>query len=523
MKSAKDLFATVRKQLGEFFSKMGKGKAIRLGILAALFLVVLIVGLSFLSSTKYTVLYSEMKASDAGEIMKVLSSMGVDAKAQGTDTILVPSDKADSLRMELAAQGYPESGVNYDIFEKASGLGTTDMEKQTYLQFQLQDNLRRTILMLDGVKDAAVSISLASDSPYVLSGEDKPANAAIMLETEDGDKLTQSQVKAIGELVSKSVPGGIEMENIRIIDSKMTLYDLTGEEESQTTGTQLELQNQARDSLQQQVINLLTPVFGSGNVLAEVNVVLDFDKKTTESVEFAPPVEGETEGIAVSGADLAETIRNYNGAEGTTGVDSNGGSDSYTAQDEDGNDVYSKVTKEVNMEVNQTKTKIESAQGQIKELSVAVILNSALEIEDYTTNVKDLVAKAVGVDPANVSVERLPFQEDTQSEAAQALAQQQKIMSEKQTAEIIKVGVIALAVLLVVFIVLRFLRNTFRKPAAVAGGEVYVVGDTGARSEGGIKEELSPTQLSKQEIADYIESNAESVAMLLRNWLTDDD
>jgi len=153
-------------------------------------------------------------------------------------------------------------------------------------------------------------------------------------------------------------------------------------------------------------------------------------------------------------------------------------------------------------------------------MSVAVILNSALEIEDYTTNVKDLVAKAVGVDPANVSVERLPFQEDTQSEAAQALAQQQKIMSEKQTAEIIKVGVIALAVLLVVFIVLRFLRNTFRKPAAVAGGEVYVVDDTGARSEGGI---LSPTQLSKQEIADYIESNAESVAMLLRNWLTDDD
>ena len=527
MKSAKDLFATLRKQLNEFFAKTGKGKLIRIGILAAVFLIVVIVGLSLLSTTNYSVLYSDMETQDAGEIMEVLQSMGVDAKAEGSDTILVSSDRVDSLRMELSAQGYPKSGVNYDIFEKASGLGTTDMEKKTYLQFQLQANLRNTILMLDGVKDAAVSISMAEDSPFVLSGEEQPATAAIMLEMEAGTKLTQPQVQAIGELVGKSVPGGLSLEDIRIIDSEMNLYDLTGENASDNAGSHLDLQNETRDSLQEQIINLLNPIFGNGNVLAEVNVMLDFDKKTTEEVKFSPPIEGETEGIAVSVKDLAETIHNYSGSGegGTAGTDSNGGANSYQSA-EDGEDaVYSKVTKEMNLEVNQTKSLIESAQGQIKELSVAVILNSSLELDDYTENVKDLVAKAVGVDTANISVERLPFQNEGQSEVADTFSQQQELLNSAQTGSLMRVIVIALAVIAVVFLIIRTLRSILKPKAApqAKSGEAFVVGDAGVTTVKIDPETLNPAQMNKKEIEEYIEKNAESVAQLLRNWLTDED
>ncbi len=292
MKGPKDLFSTIRKQIGEFFSKTSKGKLIRIGILAALFLVVVIVGVSLLSTASYSVLYSGMEAKDAGEIMDVLSSMGVDARAEGTDTILVASDKVDSLRMELSAQGYPKSGVNYDIFEKASGLGTTDMEKRTYLQFQLQANLRTPSSCSTASRTPRVSISMADDSAFVLSGEDKPATAAIMLDIEKGTKLTQSQVQAIGELVSKSVPGGLSLDNIRIIDSQMNLYDLTGNDPARDVGSHFDLQAETRDNLQEQIINLLTPVFGGGNVLAEVNVLLDFDKKTTEEVSSRRPSRG---------------------------------------------------------------------------------------------------------------------------------------------------------------------------------------------------------------------------------------
>lgn len=525
MKGPKDLLATVRKQIGEFFSKTDKKKLIRIGILAALFLIVVIVGLSLLTATKYSVLYSDMKAQDAGEIMEVLSSMGVDAKAQGTDTILVPSEKVDSLRMELASQGYPKSGVNYDIFKQASGLGTTDMEKKTYLQFQLQANLRSTILMLDGVKDAAVSISMADDSAFVVSDDETPATAAIMLEMESGTKLSQSQVQAIGELVSKSVPGGLSLDNIRIIDSQMNLYDLTDKADSANTGENLDLQNETRDNLQKQIISLLTPIFGSGNVLAEVNVVLDFDKKTTEEVKFSPPIEGETEGIATSVKDLAETIHNYDGTGGTTGVDSNGGANSYPSTTDGSDAVYSKVTKETNLEVNQTKSQIESAKGQIKELSVAVLLNSSLDLEDYSDNVKSLVAKAVGVDPENISVERLPFQEQEDT-TADAISQQKEMMSSVQTGSLLRVGIIALAAVVIVILILRVIRSGMKPKAEeeeLETGEAFVVGDSGVAT---VKiEPKTPTkgERNKKEIEEYIEKNAESVAQLLRNWLTDDD
>jgi len=200
---------------------------------------------------------------------------------------------------------------------------------------------------------------------------------------------------------------------------------------------------------------------------------------------------------------------------------------SYQAADSGGDAVYSKVTQETNLEVNQTKSMIESAQGQIKELSVAIILNSTLELEDYSQNVKDLVAKAVGVDPANISVERLPFQDTETSQVADAFKQQQELLSSAQTGTLIRVIVIALAAVAVVFLIIRTLRafSKNKRTGALAqapGGAEFVVDDSGASGVRLDGEPTSQAQMNKKEIEEYIEKNAESVAQLLRNWLTDD-
>ncbi len=98
------------------------------------------------------------------EVMGLLTDMGVDAQAQGADTILVEETIADGVRMQLAAQGYPGSGLSYEIFQNASGLGVTEMEKQKYYQFQLQDNLRKTISRMSKVENAVVNIDLGEES-----------------------------------------------------------------------------------------------------------------------------------------------------------------------------------------------------------------------------------------------------------------------------------------------------------------------------------------------------------------------
>jgi flagellar M-ring protein FliF len=70
--------------------------------------VILIAASVFLSQKSYTVLYSGMDPSDAGEMLSVLEDMGIDAKAEGSNTILVESSQADTVRMQLAAEGYPK-------------------------------------------------------------------------------------------------------------------------------------------------------------------------------------------------------------------------------------------------------------------------------------------------------------------------------------------------------------------------------------------------------------------------------
>jgi flagellar M-ring protein FliF len=125
--------------------------------------------------------------------------------------------------MRLSAEGYQSGDFDYSIFQNAAGFGTTDLEKQTYLQFQLQANLRDYIMKLERIEDCMVMLNLPKESSYVLSLNDEPASASVYVKVKGGGMLTSDEANAIAETVSKSVPG-LTVENISIIDFKMHLY-----------------------------------------------------------------------------------------------------------------------------------------------------------------------------------------------------------------------------------------------------------------------------------------------------------
>ena len=73
-------------------------------------------------------LYSDLDPSDSGAIVKQLESQNVayQVKAGGAQ-ILVPSEEVLNLRMSLASNGLPGGGsMGYELFDKSSGLGTTN-------------------------------------------------------------------------------------------------------------------------------------------------------------------------------------------------------------------------------------------------------------------------------------------------------------------------------------------------------------------------------------------------------------
>jgi flagellar M-ring protein FliF len=73
-----------------------------------------------------------------------------------------------------------------------------------------------------------VIINSEPESLFVLSDDETEASASVMLEVEDGKSLTNTEVKAIANLVLKGVPG-LKLENISIVDSAMNLYNVTEE------------------------------------------------------------------------------------------------------------------------------------------------------------------------------------------------------------------------------------------------------------------------------------------------------
>lgn len=528
------LLDSISKALKSFFEKLTKKEKIRLAVLAAVIIVLSIIIATVLGRTQYGVLYTGLGEADAGNILSALEGMGVDTKTQGSGTILVPEERISELRMRLSAEGYQSGDFDYSIFQNASGFGTTDLEKQTYLQFQLQANLRDYIMKMEKIEDCAVLVNLPKESSYVLSSNSEPASASIYIKVKGGGTLASSEANAIAETVSKAIPG-LKTENIRIVDSKMHLYtigelDLSNSSAGMTQ--QFELENQFEEQLELQVQNLLTPVYGAGSLEAAASVTLNFDDEVVESVEFSPPIEGETDGIIVSMSELYENSRTVTDAEGTVGTDSNGvGTVEYPYGTLGEDELYSKVLKEANYEINQTTTQIQRAKGTIRDLSIAILIDSEAIAEDYTENVRSLVSKAIGVSEAYISVERLPFQL-TDSEFDAQLAEQNayiKSVQFKETLNVVLKYAVILALILLAFIFIMSVAKMAmggRKEETVlaTGGSVDYMADEDVTQEVSQYKDVDLNIKSDGvlQLEKFIEKDPAAVAQLLRNWLSDD-
>jgi flagellar M-ring protein FliF len=320
-----EILKKVSGQVTSFWTGLSKKKKIGFVVLMSLIIILTILTVALLNRTEYSVLYSGLTDQEAGEIYTKLTESGTVAKVGKNGTILVPKNQEDRLRISLAAEGYPKTALNYDIFKNSTGFGTTEYEKQKYMQFQLQDRLQETIKSIDLVEDAIVTITIPDNNSVVLKEDKKPSTASVLLKLKNNAKLSPQQVYAITELVSKSVPG-LTSENITIVDQRMQVLNQNTETEFSQAGSLLELERQVEENFKNQLLGLLEPVFGYGKVVAGVNVRLDFDKRTTESVKFEPVVDDE--GLAVSLNRLEEVSKQK--STGTpAGQDPNGGAPVY--------------------------------------------------------------------------------------------------------------------------------------------------------------------------------------------------
>jgi|LSQX01.1.fsa_nt_gb flagellar M-ring protein FliF len=504
----------ISKQLNEFWNNLDKSNRIRIGLIAAVLLVIVVCSTILLNKKEYSVLYTDLEPQDAGEIMTALNDMKVEAKTQGSSTILVDKKEEDKVRMMLASEGYPKNGFNYDFFTNNISFSTTDFEKQKYLQFQLQDRLQDTIRTLDGVYDAIVTISLPEQDSFVLKSDRQPSSASVVLILESGVEIISNKIKAIEDLMTKSVIG-LTPENLSIVDNNMNILNDSEKSEIDIANNQYQVQNDARERFKKQITSMLEPIFGRGNVITEVSVELNFDEQITESIQFEPVIDDE--GIIVSMNELIEQM-NDSIEGGVPGQDSNMGVSVYPElRDTEG--AYNRTHRTINYEVNQIKEQIKRAQGQIKEMSVSVVINNGgNEIsQEVMGGVQDVVAGAVGINTDRVVVRNMTFAEGDLLKDRITIAMEQRELDarNKFIRSMILYGLGALIIFAMLFFAYKALVLK-RKKILVETPEGFEI----EMEEDGLTMKEKPEE--RRNIEKFIREKPEEAAQLLRTWLTEE-
>ncbi|GCD83353.1 MAG: flagellar M-ring protein FliF [Geobacillus sp.] len=346
---------------------------------ASLALLLLIIGATvfFATRTEMVPLYSNLTPQEAGQIKETLDQRNIKSEvADNGTTIKVPKDLADSLKVELAAEGIPNSGmIDYSFFGKNASFGMTDNEFNVVKLEAMQNELANLIKSINGVEDAKVMINLPQPSVFASDNQGE-ASASIVLKTKPGYQFSDQQIKALYHLVSKSVPN-LPTDNIVIMNQFFEYFDLKNDEKNSTGTTfaaQQEIKQQIERDIQQRVQRMLGTMMGQDKVAVSVTADIDFTQERREENLVAPVDEENNEGIAISVQRIQETYSG-NGAPpgGTAGTGANE-VPNYQAGANEANGNYERTEETINNEVNRIKKDIVESPYKIRDLGIQVMV-----------------------------------------------------------------------------------------------------------------------------------------------------
>lgn len=498
--------------------------------------VLLAVGLGLvLNSDPYTALYSDISAAETAEIAQKLDALGVEYRT-GSGTVEVKEKQADEVKMRLAIEGYPKSGLTYDVFTNNIDLMSTDFEKNSYKIFQLQDRLRDTIKLISGVEDAVVTIAVPQQNNYVWKEDEAQASASVVLKTATENAVSQKQVQGIVQLVSKSIPG-LSAENVAVVDNFGNDLVSSAETLSEVSLSQLKLdiEKQIETSSKTKITHLLVPIYGEENVRISVKCVVDINRKVTESINYIP--NGDTDrGVLEKEQTNQESTVEGNTDNSVPGTESNTEVPTYPLVSENGDTVYVKDQNSYEYLVSSIKEQIQADGSEQKELTVAVAVNNASLTAAEKADLQRLVAAAAAIDPEKVVVHGTVFEANKNNTITlPGAASGENLM----LFGLILLVVVAVFVLLLAVILHRAKRKRLREEEERKAREAAVnaaVNHLEARKAGEEKvnpfaaaaagsyrnlNTLNPTdqQMLQKNLQEFTDENPEIVAKLLRSWL----
>jgi flagellar M-ring protein FliF len=454
----------LQEQVSTVWNRTSAAQRITLIALVLAVVAIIVVLIGWAQKPSYQVAYTGLSDSDASAITKQMDQQGISYQLQGTGTILVPSDQVYSARLAMASAGLPESStVGYEIFSNNNVLGMTDFAQQVNYQRALEGELERTIGSLESVD--SVRVNVVTPDKTLLSSDQAPTTASVMIKVKAGDTLTAEQVKAITHLVAYSVEG-LKPENVVVVDADGNLLANGSNSDQEALTAQSDSQRAAEiaaaTDIRNKVQSLLDTILGPNRSAVQANVVMDWSQKEVTSNIYDPTQ------VALLSSQRTSEGQSGTGvqASGVPGATSNLPTPSVTATAVSSTNVTNQSSETNNYDVSQTQTHEVYPTGQIKSISLAVMVDKVTDSSQLDL-IKSAVSAAAGIDTSRgdtISVNTMEFDRSYYQTQATAMNQDnQNALYEK-----IGIGVGAAVLLIVLFIYFSKLIKNIRNASSAA-------------------------------------------------------
>ena len=523
----------VQTKVVEVWNKYDKKRKVQMISIVAAVIIMLIILAVVVSRPTYATLIECSDTATAASITETLTANSINYETENNGLIImVEEDDLVNATYLIAQNGYTAKGYSMADYVNDVGIGTTSSDRERLYQKYLEDKMVQTLESFDYVRSADVNFTMPSTNYSVLQDEE---------DTYVGVKLTLSKNMPEGaadnmaRYIATAV-GNKSTARVTIVDSSGNSLFISDEIDGEPAGSISSNKAETiRNEFRNIVITNITKLFtatGYSSVTVSPNIDVDFAVVNTVDTQYYNP-------DALKKGDYIYEQEGSTGVSGIPGTDSNDDDTGYYIDTGDG------TTTSVNIQKNEyenSSTITSTTTGQrgtvnYENSSVAVVLNRYRVYDEETADTGDLsweqfkeanseilpienldtesiivaISAASGIPQANISVMAytVPMFNDY-------------VSGTEFVKDILPIIIAGIILVLLAFIVWRSLR-----PVKVTEVETELSVDellAATRDNQRPVEEIDAEEKSevRKAIDKFVDENPEAVAVLLRNWLSDD-
>lgn len=419
------MFQQLQDQLKTFWDQQSFGQRLVIIVLVLAALILIPILFSWANSPSYSVAYSGISEADAGAIIEKLDTAGISYQLQGSGTISVPSDQVYETRMMMARDGLPKGdSAGFEVFN-GNTLGMTTFSQEVNYQQALESELERTISNMSTIE--SVRVHIVTPEKSLLTSDQAPTTASVVVNPSGGQFLDSAQIQSITHLVSSAVEG-LKPEHVAVADMNGNLLASGQGEQGLSSAGQVDSRRAAElaaaAAIKNNVQVILDSALGPNRAIVQAAVQMDWTEKEVKTQAYDP----DTAAVRSSQSITESYASDDQLPEGVPGAESNLPDEVEPATAGEEGLAYQRQEEITNYELTQTETIEMYPAGEVKNISLSVLVDGDQDTAQLAS-IRTAVAAAAGIDEDRgdiLAVENIAFDRsyfDAQAEDMQASEQ----------------------------------------------------------------------------------------------------